>query len=256
MPITEVFPSPTVERVIFQIRFPALFSIETRIGDYQLKIMERFPESKIIYRQDIPFLYLGPESKSENPKEDSEHQPVKKIWDFKSEQGVELNVQEDSLSLTSHVHKTYNNPESEHRFRDAIKHAVDNFLEVARIAKITRIGLRYIDNCPVPEKTNQSFSQHYNSAFNLSRFQIENAQKMRFEGIIEKPPHSLRYVETLTAEDGGLKLVLDFDGWGNDIKPTDYLETSDALHNLVSDEYEATIKEPVYRYMRSSGPPS
>jgi len=45
MQINEVFPNPTVKQVIFQIRFPNLFYLESKIGEYQLKIMQRFPES-------------------------------------------------------------------------------------------------------------------------------------------------------------------------------------------------------------------
>ena len=33
MPIHEVFPSPTVKQVIFQVRFPNLFYLESRMGE-------------------------------------------------------------------------------------------------------------------------------------------------------------------------------------------------------------------------------
>ena len=48
----EIFSNPTVKKVIFQIRFPNLFFIENKIGDFQLKIMGMFPESKLIFRRD------------------------------------------------------------------------------------------------------------------------------------------------------------------------------------------------------------
>lgn len=38
MPINEVFVNPTVKQVIFQVKFPNLFFIESKIGDIQLKI--------------------------------------------------------------------------------------------------------------------------------------------------------------------------------------------------------------------------
>jgi hypothetical protein len=45
----EVFPNPTVKTVIFQIRYPNLFYIESRIGDIQVKIMDDFPESSLLF---------------------------------------------------------------------------------------------------------------------------------------------------------------------------------------------------------------
>jgi hypothetical protein len=40
MAIEEVFPNPTVKQVAFEIRFPNLFYLESKIGELQVKIME------------------------------------------------------------------------------------------------------------------------------------------------------------------------------------------------------------------------
>jgi hypothetical protein len=53
MVIKEIFPNPTVKQVIFQIRFPNLFYIENKIGDFQLKIMKEFPKSAIAISKTI-----------------------------------------------------------------------------------------------------------------------------------------------------------------------------------------------------------
>ena len=47
------------------------------------------------------------------------------------------------------------------------------------------------------------------------------------------------------------KLVLDFDGYAKDIEPSNYLSVLDKLHEMISKEYKATIKDPVYGYMRT-----
>lgn len=61
MTSTEVYPNPTVKRVIFQIRYPNLFYIEQVIGDYQRLIINQFPESELIIQQNILFQNLGAE---------------------------------------------------------------------------------------------------------------------------------------------------------------------------------------------------
>ena len=116
MAINEVFPNPTVKQVIFQIIFPNLFSIESKIGDFQAKILSEFPESSLMFRKQIVFADIGPEGKIEQlPGGLSEGQ---KVWQFKSEKKINLNVLTNSLDLTSNYHKTYNNTDASVRFRD------------------------------------------------------------------------------------------------------------------------------------------
>jgi hypothetical protein len=49
--ITEVFPNPTVKQVVFQVKFPNLFYLENKIGDFQMKIMKDYPKSELQYRR-------------------------------------------------------------------------------------------------------------------------------------------------------------------------------------------------------------
>ena len=252
MVIKEVFPNPTIRKVIFQIRFPNLFSMENMIGDYQLLIMEKFPDSKLLLQRNILIAQMGPEAKIEELPEDLGSTAVTKIWHFTSEEGVELNVQNNSLDITSALHKTYNNPDEEVRFRDSIKFTLDSFFEVTNIPKLKRIGLRYIDDCPIPAKESESFKEYYNSTFNLDRFPIESAVEMSFTARVKRNDHFLRFRESLKDTDGNLKFMLDFDSYALDVQSKDYLTVTDDLHQLISDEYESIIKEPVYDYMRKA----
>ena len=145
MAINEIFPNPTVKKVMFQIRFSHLFSLGNLIGEYQTKIMEEFPTSKLVHSKGFVFAAVGPESKTIEVPKDLEEERLKTTWSFESETGVALNVETDSLGMSSTMHKTYDNPKGKHRFRDSIQYAVDKFLEITQIPKITRIGLRYID---------------------------------------------------------------------------------------------------------------
>ena len=58
MAINEVFPNPTVKQVIFQIRFPALFAMESLVGDLQVKIMDNLPDSRLIQQTQV-VIYLS-----------------------------------------------------------------------------------------------------------------------------------------------------------------------------------------------------
>ncbi len=251
MAISEVFPHPTVKQVIFQVRFPNLFSIENRIGDFQLKIMEKFPDSALLVRRQVIMADFVPGEEPAKIPSDSPDDASNKIWRFKSENKVVLNVHTNSLDINSEFHKTYNNPGIEDRFRDTIEFVVNAFLETTRIPKISRLGLRYIDDCPMPEKTSDEFLKYYNTTFPLGRFSLEDATEMLSRFTLKNGSHFVRYMETLQETEDGIKYYLDFDGYSNDVAAADYLETTDKLHEMISDEYEKTIREPVFKYMRT-----
>jgi uncharacterized protein (TIGR04255 family) len=248
MAITEVFPSPTVTGVHFEIRFPSLFFIEQRIGDFQTKIMDKFPESSLVLRRQLIFADIGPGGKVEPPPDNAG--ALTKIWNFKSGTGVELNVLSDSLSLHSTRHKTYNNPNSDERFRDMIASVTESFFEIAPIPVIGRLGLRYIDECPIPKKENKTFQKWYKTTFPLSRFNLADAREMTFTVTVSKKGYFIRFMESLHCKNGTDILVLDFDGFAEKVRSDDCLTVTDKLHELITDEFEASIRDPVYEFMR------
>jgi uncharacterized protein (TIGR04255 family) len=251
MTIDEVFPNPTVEQVVFQITFSNLFYIENRIGDLQVKIMNEFPDSDLIFSRKMVFVDQGDKAKVEIDFKEDEESSVQKIWQFKSIKGYKLNVTNNSLSISSELHKTYNNPKGEHKFRDIIELVIVNFLKLTSLPLIKRIGLRYIDKCPILSKDNVNFKKWYNSAFPLKRFSLSDAEDMSFTAVTKKDGYFLRYIEKLMRIDNNYYLILDFDAFTKDIQADSYLSILDNLHDIISNEYKKTIKGPVYSYMRT-----
>ena len=251
MAIDEMFPNPTVKQVIFQITFPNLFYIENKIGAFQLKIMKEFPQSALLFRRHVLFADVGSENKLAEIPSDSENETSKKVWQFKSDKNFELHILGNSLDITSRYHKTYD-LEGEDKFRDIIKFVLDCFLEITGIPIINRIGLRYVDECPIPSKDNSTFKSYYNSIFPLDRFDLADAKEMAFRTVTKRDKYSLIYSESLQQKENEYKLILDFDGFAENIDSNDYLKVTDDLHTIISDEYEETIKSPVYEYMRET----
>ncbi len=247
MPIDKIYPKPTVKQVIFQITFPNLFYLEGRIGSIQQKIMEEFPKSELLQRTRLLIADVGPEFKVD-PK-DAGDIPTNKIWRFESKNKTILNITTNSLDMTSAFHKTYRLGDDDNKkFRYVIERVVGAFISVAELPIINRIGLRYIDSCPLPSKNNAKLREYYNTKFPES-FEIADAKEMAFRTIVKRGEYNLGYVEALEERDGEYRLILDFDGFAMDIKASDYLDVADKLHDLISKEYEATIKQPVYDYM-------
>jgi uncharacterized protein (TIGR04255 family) len=242
----EVFQNPTVKQVIFQIIFPNLFFLDSKIGDIQLLIMREFPESKIIYKQKFIVVDSGDDN-SETQKKQFDGSG--KIWQFESPKGHRLNILHNSLDIASEHHKTYNN-EGHDKFRDLINFSVSSFLEVTKLPIINRIGLRYIDECPIPSLTNESFSEYYNSTFPLNRFSIPSTKASSFSIVTKTNNHNLMYAETIADTENKPKLILDFDAFSENINSSNFLSISDELHDIIKNEYFKTIKTPVIEHMR------
>ena len=252
MLINEVFPNPTVKQVVFQIRYPNLFYIENKIGDIQLKLMKEFPESALVFRQRVLLADMGPDIKIEKEFGEKPEDVATKIWQFESPNNYKLHISINSLSISSTLHKTYNNPASKTRFRDIIEFVLNSFFDVTQIPIIKRIGLRYIDECPIPEKTNKAFKEYYKTTLPLTRFNIKDAKEMQFRTVVKRGDCFLTFIESLTIINDEYKLILDFDGFGKNISSADCLNVSDRLHDLISKEYSKSIKKPIYEYMRKA----
>ncbi len=250
MAIKEVFKNPTVREVIFQIRYPNLFYIENHIGKIQQRIIKDFPESALIFRKQITYVDLGAQHKIEDFISPQDETSGNKIWQFESEKGYRLNIESNMLAITSTLHKTYNNKQSSDRFRDIIQNVLDNFFEVLLVPKINRIGLRYIDECPIPKRDNAEFRKFYKTVLPISRFNLKNSDEMEFFTISKIGKHYLRYKETLKFNKEKPTYILDFDGFTHNIEPNECLAMTDMLHDIISKEYEKTIKEPVKEWMR------
>jgi len=69
--------------------------------------------------------------------------------------------------------------------------------------------------------------------------------------VVKRGDHFIRYVESLHSQSNPPVLILDFDGYALNIPAVQYMKTTDNLHDLILKEYELTIKEPVYNYMRT-----
>jgi uncharacterized protein (TIGR04255 family) len=253
MAINEIFPNPTAKAVVFQVKFPNLFMMESLIGEFQMRIMSKFPESALLLRRGVLFTELG--AKDEVPEKLKEGLETKKIWNFRSEDGgVEMNVLTDSLDISSNAHKTYNNAGSPRRFREVIEFAVSNFLAVTHLSLLTRIGLRYVDSFPPPTKDDAAFSSWYKTTFPIGRFSIKDAEQMEFVCVVKRGDYSLRYAESLsTGDDKQLKYTQDYDAFATRVKSADYLPVIDQLHELLIAEFEQSINSPVYEHMRRPG---
>ena len=214
--------------------------------------MKEFPESVLLLRRPLVLTDEADKEKLEQMVSDlKEQDAVNRVWQFESKRGVKLEITSNSLALVSTSHKSYRHGEEE-RFRDVIDSVTSRFYEVTQVPVVNRVGLRYINECPILENSTHGFRDHYTTAFPLDRFPLEDATAMDYKVVIGRGRHKLRYIESLQGEGEDRRLILDFDAWSEKIQPSTTLGITGELHDIISREFRETIKEPIVKYMRKA----
>lgn len=240
-----VFTNPVVDKVFFQIRFPTLFYIEGRIGDLQSKLMTQFPEASLQISR--TFALVSRESKSSVASDDNADM-VEKIWTFESKDGVQVEVKRSSLTLVSQRHKSYRSGPV--KFRESIEFVLAAFKSVIDIPIVQRLGLRYVDICPIPDSTRETLKSWFNTTLPIERFDPENSQKLLTHVESTTPECSLRFIELFKSDGAtGPTVTLDFDASINDIAFTEVLEKTDTLHGCIRRAFETAANPPLKEYM-------
>src|SRR4030042_3414048 len=104
----EVFPNPLVKRVIFAIRFPNLFFLGDRIGDFQVRVMKEFTRSELLLRRRVLVTQETDKEKLDQMVSDlKEGEAANRVWLFESEGGVKLGITSNSLAIVSTSHTSY-----------------------------------------------------------------------------------------------------------------------------------------------------
>lgn len=248
MPENEIFPNPVVKQVAFEVRFPNLFFIEAKIGEFQVLVMRDFPLSELVLRRNLMFVTAPgnlPDlaSKPEEP-------PIDKIWQFRSESGMTLQVSSNNLVLTSQQHRSYHHGEGSDSFRAVIGRVIAHFIAMVKIPLVLRIGLRYINECPIFERSTNRFNECYNSILPVTRFGLDRLANADCIVVAKFERCQIRHMESLRLVEKNDQLVLDLDAWMENVPADNVVPSADVLHDVISGEFKAAIKDPILEFMR------
>lgn len=244
---TDDFQNPLVKQIFFEIRFPSLFSIENKIGDFQLQIVEKFPQSTLLFRRQIVFTDLGPEVKAEDFEQNFDKGLSKKVWQFKSDLG-KIDITTDSIVIASSKINKYSGTDG---YRDLLEYVLSRFFNVMSIPLIKRIGLRYINEFEIGEMSSSKFNSLIKSSLPISRFTVENSNEMSCRIVAKINENNLTVHEAILTKNNKKTWILDLDSYMLDKESADYLAVADALHTVIKREFFKTIKSAIYSIMRT-----
>lgn len=245
MPETdEVFANSPLFEVAFEVRFPNLFYISQKIGEFQLDIVDDFPKSSQVFTQSF---VIGEKKEVISDKDNAN--PIPR-WQFENETGkTRIMVYSDKLNIVSQEYKSYNHP-SERKFRDLITKILSIFTKVVPMKKFSRVGIRYIDHCPLESLNNEYFKKYYDPIFNIDKYKVENISDNFFMVNIKREQYNLLFQCGIRKLDGGYKYIMDYDGYATDIEANSCITTTDELRRLIKKEFLSNITEEFKQYMR------
>jgi len=241
----EIFPKAPLKAVAYEVKFHSLFSIPEAMGKFQLEIMDDFPKASQLYT--TPFVVME-EGVPKFPPRSSDKITI--TYQFVSETGkTTVAVKLDSLSITSEEYKSYDDPSSV-KFKDVINKVVTKFVDVVQIPKFTRIGLRYIDHCPLAKKTNQYFKEYYEPPFDIQKYSVDDLIEGSIAIRSKKEKYNIFFQCQIAQDKGEYKYIMDFDAYAENVNSDDFLTVTDQLRDLDRNEFFSNITDNFIEYMR------
>jgi uncharacterized protein (TIGR04255 family) len=239
----EVFPNAPLVEVAYEVRFPSLFYIPQAIGEFQIKIMDDFPKASQLLTTQFAI-------ENGQPKFPDGAGKATSSWQFENETGkTKVIVKLDRLSIISQEYNSYDHP-SGMKFRDVINRIVTEFLQTFHIKKFARIGLRYVDHCPLDEKTNQYFTNYYVPKFDIDNYKIEDLIENHIVMRTRRDKYNILIQCRIAKVENDYKYMMDFDGYAENVDSASFLSVTDELRKLDRSEFLSSITENFKQYMR------
>jgi len=171
-------------------------------------------------------------------------------WHFENESGkTKITIHSNKLNIISNEYKSYNHP-SEKKFRDIIEKIVTLFIKQVPIKNFTRLGIRYIDHCPLEKLENEYFKNFYTPLFDIDRYKLEDILENRMLFRVRKNDYQLLFQSAIREIDDSYKYIIDFDGYAINVEASNFINVTDDLKRLIKKEFFSNITENFKEYMR------
>lgn len=124
------------------------------------------------------------------------------------------------------------------------------FLEKVPIKNFSRVGIRYIDYCPLEERNNEYFETFYIPVININKYKIEDIVENHVLIRTKRGNYYLLFQCGIRQFEGKYQYYLDYDGYANDIGTDNFIVVTDDLQKMIKKEYYSNITEKFKQYMR------
>jgi uncharacterized protein (TIGR04255 family) len=243
---------PPLSQVVFEVNFPNCFAVETRIAEYQKRVESRYPKSGAEYIVRLPAAVRF----GKPPKEEAIGLTPMRSFAFDNSKGsriIRVSVVNFSLIVTDYLHFE--------DYVDALTEAFTPAIDIFQLQNVERIGLRYINQIPIPTQDAQvlykkyvqspisaeAFSGHVPTNF-LTEVSIDLASTERLtirSGLLPSLPE----VPTRT-------YLLDFDCYSRNItlSSQNLMHLLNKYHDAIEAQFTGAVTKEYWKHMAEGTP--
>jgi uncharacterized protein (TIGR04255 family) len=224
--LEEMFPANPIREVDFEIRFAPRLRIQAEMWRFQEDLRAEYPDVGLESA-------LLPNGSTLN------------VTVFQNQ--VKARVIKVSPQNMALAFSTYNNFED---FKDEVQRRSASFCETFDVTSLTRIGLRYVNEIPLPTQQSDSMTRYVRPLVEFDRIPLDSVQQFALQMAAKQGDHMVLVRTAMLA--GPIRTyILDIDAYTETEKPAGEIGTLlDGFHDAVqrvfldhvTDEYKKVMK--------------
>jgi uncharacterized protein (TIGR04255 family) len=192
--LEEVFPANPIREVDFEIRFTPRLRVQAEMWRFQEELVEEYPDVGL----ESAILPNG---------------TTLSITVFQNQRKARvIKVSPHNMAL---AFSSYNNFEE---FKDEVQRRTSNFCGIFEISSLTRIGLRYVNEIPLPTQQPESITKYVRPLVEFERIPLHSVQQFAMQVASQLNDHMI-LVRTAMLAGPVRTYILDIDAYTETIQP-------------------------------------
>lgn len=224
--LEEVFPANPIREVDFEIRFTPRLRVQAEMWRFQEKVMTEYPEA-------------GLESAI------LPNAATLSVTVFQNQAKARLiKVSPQNMALAFSAYANFE------EFKDEVLKRSGEFCEIFGVTSLTRVGLRYVNEIPLPTQEAESMSKYVRPLVAFDRIPLKTVQQFALQISATTTEH-LVLVRTAMIAGPIRTYILDIDAYTEVVKPASEINALlDQFHDTaqrvfldhVTDEYKKIMR--------------
>ncbi len=193
--LEEVFPANPIREVDFEIRFTPRLRIEAEMWRFQEDLVQDYPD---VGRETA----ILPNGSTLN---------VTIFQNPRAARVIKVSSYNMALAFSS-----YANFEE---FKDEVQRRTSGFCGIFEVTSLTRIGLRYVNEIPLPTQNPESITRYVRPLVEFDRIRLDSVQQFAMQMAASHDDHMILVRTAMLA--GPIRTyILDIDAYTEVVKPT------------------------------------
>jgi len=193
--LDEIFPANPIREVDFEIRFTPRLRVQAEMWRFQEELVSEYPEVGLETA-------LLPNAATVS---------VTVFQGLSKARVIKVSPQSMALAFSS-----YDNFE---QFKEEVLRRGSKFCEIFEVSSLTRVGLRYVNEIPLPTQQSDSMVEYVRPFVDFDRISLSAVQQFALQVVARAGDHMVQ-VRTAMLAGPVRTYILDIDAYTENVKPS------------------------------------